>query len=40
VTSFHLNLPSDKKAPALEISRKMVNRNERGFEKFIETVGA
>jgi len=32
VTSFCFNLPSNKKAPAIEITRKMVEENELSFE--------
>jgi hypothetical protein len=40
MTSFLFNLPSNKKAPAIEITRKMVKGNELGFEKFSEAIGA
>jgi hypothetical protein len=39
VTSFCFNLPSNKKAPAIEITRKMVEENELSFEGFNEAIG-
>lgn len=40
MTSVRFNLPSSKKAPAIEIARKMVKENELSFEKFNEAIGA
>jgi len=40
MTGFCFNLPSNKKAPAIEITRKMVEENELSFEKFSEAIGA
>jgi hypothetical protein len=40
VTRFCFNLPSNKKAPAIEITRKMVEEKELSFEGFSETIGA
>jgi hypothetical protein len=40
VTSFCFNLPSNKKAPAIEITRKMVEENELSLEGFSEAIGA
>ncbi len=40
MTSFCFNLPSNKKAPAIEITRKMVEENELSFEEFSEAIGA
>jgi len=40
MTSFRFNLPSNKRAPAIEITRKMVKENELSFEKIREAIGA
>ena len=40
MTSFRFNLPSEKKAPTIEITRKMVEENELSFEGFSEAIGA
>jgi hypothetical protein len=40
MTGFRFNLPSNKMAPAIEISRKMIEGNEIGFEKFSQAIGA
>jgi len=40
MTSFRFNLPSKKKAPKIEITRKMVKENELNFEGFSEVIGA
>lgn len=40
MTSLCFNLPSNKKAPAIEITRKMVEENELSFEEFSEAIGA
>jgi len=40
MTGFCFNLPSNKKVPAIEITRKMIEKNELSFEKFSEAIGA
>jgi hypothetical protein len=40
MTSFRFNLPSEKRAPAIEITRKMVEENKLSFEGYSEAIGA
>jgi len=39
MTSLRFNLPSNKKVRAIEVTRKMVEKNELSFEKFSEAIG-